>query len=738
MQTEGRATQNDGSFLHDLRRALLQLEEDRRLQDAGLQYYWAVDFAAIFAFIHRVPQGAMAGLGTEPKERRDARIMVALEWMFRETGQDYWLLPPYVEELTNHLAALRMDIKLAAFDLRNANQWKLARLIESSNAFREYQRARAEAGGDQDGSKVYRRALAAGIELFPELFAVISSSRERPLPTLRRLFDDRILASWPQADAGSDGRWESLARTRREWWKDVIFRERRGQREYQSQIDGWACALLEETNRHLREKARAVMLLTPSRHIVVAMDAALKEGQGSGVSHLGFVRDLNYVMVKATFGDDIARIRETTLWVEDLLRTLSCKSTLDETDRDELERLLGAVEPRWRRAENQALIARRLWVDETQAVDRDTGAAFMSFLCALVDAQRATRMVDAGVEFPELETLRKEIRAVDERIPGRDSLTALSSWQGSERGGQFEVTFPGLTGELAIVLRFNDAGTVRLAARAKQRSAAYRGKELDALRRQIIAEAQLPGATADERLLAGYLLALEGKDAAALDTLSFVVDGQPLERAEAAYVSAVIHRKRFEGERAEKWIDVALGVKSQDVRYRIERAKILWVRTREADERLTEVEALGYLEEALRELKHIRRAVRHDGRDPRLEATLANALAFLHVERFFRLRQKDDLLEASGQLVTLESVLAERRWIGRFHDTRGAVLYGQAIGNSELTRAERIFRLRKALSESDEAIKEEQANGELAVGARMRLLDFHRSRVIHALEEAGA
>src|SRR5437867_13354580 len=83
-------------YLSDFRQDLTILQKDTKLASQGYEFFYAVDFSVLFAYIYRnFSPNFIVRLPFETEDRHFARFQVALNIVFGKDPQFLLLIPPY-------------------------------------------------------------------------------------------------------------------------------------------------------------------------------------------------------------------------------------------------------------------------------------------------------------------------------------------------------------------------------------------------------------------------------------------------------------------------------------------------------------------------------------------------------------------------------------------------------------------------------------------------------------------
>ena len=673
-------------FLRSVRDALTVLLRDLELQEGGFQYFYVVDFAAIYAWVYKTFDHPFIRIPGESDERIFARRHMALQTLF-SGRQPLILIPPYATELKNHIDSLSTRGKLAVVDA-GLYRDKLSRLISQSDLFKEFVQLRSreselaanEARGDHDGGgssdstpkdplTLTQAAIEIGKEYFPELYSVLEFSAAKGGDTIRTLFRDRILLD---ADAVllecHDIDYSGPATDK---WYQQINTMRDGVRALQSLTDAMACAYVELANQRLNRDRKIVVFVSPSNTVETALAHSTLISPTPEVA-LDAVRDLTYCLLSFIHENSITAVTESLNTVTRLLEVYESPIPVDWRVRERREE----AAREWKRCENMLLMKDSVSIEQSPAKGKSNwDSAFGEILEQLLAtfAQDKDR-VELEVR-KKLSDLYQETVELNKLIPASrtfDTFRAIMVTKTGVRG--VHLTFPGLQDELPLSISFTNRGVVRLAGRFKELHQNYSENGVMVLRILILNEAEKPDATPEHHLLAGYILALERRyDTALAELEAGLKNASDSERAELMFLSAAIHRKLYHAKEACEVLESALRAEPNDARLHVEYAKALWLKWRESDNRAS----AQYLETALQHLQIASSS--KAALNLELRAQIENVAAYIHTERLLSGAASQTAIEEAEQHIRrLEELLPESKWIGRFFDTRSHVYYAKA------------------------------------------------------------
>jgi tetratricopeptide (TPR) repeat protein len=250
-----------------------------------------------------------------------------------------------------------------------------------------------------------------------------------------------------------------------------------------------------------------------------------------------------------------------------------------------------------------------------------------------------------------------------------------------------------------------------------------------AFRKHVLDKAKKADALPEHHLLAGYMLAVEGKYDVALTELDLGREmSEGVARRELMFLSAVVNRKMHRTSQAIEMLTGALERDRDDPRLNLEYAKALWLGWYEgSDGKATD----SSLHTALEHLT-IASKGRKEFLDRELRVQIDNVAAFIYTELVVHGHSDPNgLEEARRHLDNMKKLKPEKDWVARFFDTRGYWHYAKAQSLPSDKRQEKIEHLEEALRDLDQSLKSEE---DIGPWPNIRLA--HRSLVTNALERA--
>jgi tetratricopeptide (TPR) repeat protein len=729
---EQRATQeNRRAFLGKIRDALELMLLDAELIANGFTYLYVVDFAAIFGYMYKTSKLPFLPIPGESEERTFARHQMALHTVFTKYPRPLLVVPPYSSEIENHVRSIGSNAELAQLDtvLYKA---KLTRLIEESKDFREFiALANRKPSQPHDDSPLRQAALTIGRNYFPELYAAISCISIRSLETLQTLYRDdtlrdadEVLPECRTVDYSGD-----VADT----WYYKIYKERtrgirKDTRAVQSWTDAMACAYVELANQRVNLANKIVVFLAPSGNVeTILRQRNLISLPSRG--ELTAVRDLTYCLL--AFGHrneresgnapmNKALLKKSLDTVSSLYGVYSSPIPAEWRD-DAEERTLD-----WKRIENMLLMRDSSASDDLPG-DTET-ARDKEFLIVLELLHRAMTGESQDVlqqVASDLSHLQNQTIDLEKRI----QVNRFRTITVTKPSDGMRTVFSGFQGELTLVLSFTSKDVANLARRFQQLKAKrYPEDSVLALRKHVLDKAKKADALPEHHLLAGYMLAVEGKYDVALTELDLGREmSEGVARRELMFLSAVVNRKMHRTKQAIEILIGALERYGDDPRLNLEYAKALWLGWHESSDGKAADSSLHTA------LEHLRIALkgRKEFLDRELRVQIDNVAAFIYTELVVhgRFDPNDGLEKARSHLDNMKKLKPEKDWVARFFDTRGYWHYATAQSLPPDKRPEKIEHLEKALRDLDQSLKSEE---DIGPWPNIRLA--HRSLVTTALE----
>src|SRR5579864_1760278 len=678
------------AFLRSVRDALIILQGDVELQDNDFQFFYIVDFAAIYSWVYKTSHHPFIRIPGESEEQIFARRQMALQTLF--SGR--WpllLIPPYATELKNHLDSVSNKGKLAAVDAGNYRE-RLTRLIEKSELFQKFVRLEnpqptpageqepaggPPASGIEEQGELTDAAIEIGKEFFPELYAVLEFSAAKGGETLRKLFADNIVQDSDKALPECQDIDYSGPAT--DEWYQQINTMRDGVRPLQSLTDAMACAYVQLANERLNPAKKIIVFVSPSSDVESVLSLAHNTViSAPTMANTKVARDLTYCLLdfiheenKKTRKADIAESLNT---VTRLLEVYDSAIPLTWFVRSRREK----AAQEWKQCENMLLMKDPGMIKLSSGQNATRwNAEFRKILEYLLTTFAQNKEGVENAVRKKLSDLYQETVELSKLIPATRTFEAFRSIMVTKnkniRGVQ--LTFPGLQDELPIPIAFMHGGVKRLANRFKELHENFSEQNVMELRKLILTDAGRSDATPEHHLLAGYIQALEKRYDSALQELEAgLKDATDAERIELLYLSAAIHRKQYHAQQSADLLEAALAIEPGDARLHIEYAKALWLKWRESDRS----PGSPYLNNALEHLAIATADPKVDLK-PELAAQIENVSAFIHTERVLcGAAPPAAILEAEKHIRRLQEVWDKSKWIGRFFDTRSHFYYAKA------------------------------------------------------------
>jgi tetratricopeptide (TPR) repeat protein len=751
-------------FLSGMKVALELLKSDLALLQEKYELFDVVDFAAMYAHVYKTPGLPILSLKDESEAVVAARAQMALQLLFSEYPRRLLVIPPYSDELRNHLTYRNSTLQQATMEAMLAQREHLARMIEKSEAFQAFNsqnpderqavQTPSSESTDHDhelarlpdtavtsvldddtavntfleasrstaaDSKQRSAALRVAKEFFPELYAVTVEQGQGSFTSLyrnKRVIDSDADEALPMF-RDLEYKEETVDR-----WFNSINAKRNGKRAFQTRTDALACTYIEQANARMNKDRKVVLFISPSASVSKALsDSSLLSG-GIG-SELPVVRDLTYCMMaaahKGSFEEQDAKIKENLGIVGRLLEVY--ESTIPVSWQARQKREQAALD--WKRCENFFLASKTLIADTVARTARnDRESRFLRVIAELhsTDSNGRKRLLQELEN--DREKLNEDITELNKLIPALDADSTYHKYRliHQETVAQgLRVKFPGLPDEAPFKLTFHERRAMGAAEYLRRLSEKVSQDAMLALRPDILDIASQPDATPEDHLLAGYLLAMEGRYEMALGELNAGLakaGNQPV--SEIRFVTSIVLRKLNRSREAVELLEKALTSTSADFRLYLEMANALWLNWHE---RPNAMHVHPELNEAIKRLQEAERAVSAHGifgqADVPARALIANMTVFVRTERALALKGKlqiSDLEKAGLHVDTMFKALPQELWMSRFFDTFGYWQYAKAK-TLPMSAADKKQLLESAASYVNKALATEE---DFASGIRIR------------------
>jgi hypothetical protein len=735
------------NFLRGVRDALDLLLRDVELMEKGFKFSYIVDFAAIYAYLYRKSDHLFIQIPGESEDKTFARLQMALHILFTSRSHRLLLIPPYQEELSSHLRMLETNAALANAGIkgffleperRSPYKDRLSRLISESTAFQDYIQLRnKQLKQEEVDEKLQRAAVEIAKDFFPELYttiALVESTGNRE--NLEMLLRDRILLNSDEEIPECQEIDYSGERTD-EWYKKII-RMRGGARAVQSYTDAMACTYVETANRILNPKKQIVVFVAPSRSV----ETCLRECKMicADDANPGVVRDLTYCLLSLIQKNDKARISGNLQMVKRLLEVYESVIPVEWRSKGE------HAAREWNRCENLLLLTdSSMTVVFPEEGMSNSDRIFLDLLYRLQQVAGNKEIITQQIE-ETLSGLHRETIELNMLVPTSHTIETLRNIKVNSKGRGVQLVFPALLGELPFPISFTDRNVRALARNVGELKEDSSPGSVMSLRTLVLEAANKPDAAPEHHLLAGYILALEGRYETALaDLEAGLINASGAERLELLFLTAAIHRKLYHAKEACEALEEALAIDKDDLRLNIEYAKALWLKWREQADRHANIQ---YLDSALKHLSRASKNVTTDVnkvKQARIEnvsayvhkvllAQIENVSAYIYTEQAMNsaLRRADNFKQAEAHIDTLGKLLPEEDWIGRFFDTRGYLRYAKANSLGPASWPEK-----KALLESAARDVAKSLEIDEAAGPDLEVRREHQCEINQALSELG-
>ncbi len=707
-------------ILRRLQDHLRILEDDLLFEQSGGEIFYVVDFSVLYAYMWKKCQGLVLRLPDEPEERVYARRQVTLSFLFGSRVKNLLLIPPYSEELCDHIQSLDHQARIADFDV--AQLEKLKTLIKASPEFRRFNDMRsaapsAEAKDSEQQKKEEENWRKAVIELgknyFPELFTIISCEKANVLYTLQRVFEQQIIMHSDSTikimeDFGNDFSIDCMVR----WKKKIARGRKREQKTFSTLIDAFGCAYLEIADKRLQENNvnQMVVFVSASQAVIGPIHAHEFRSVVTGLPR-NLVRDLDFFWVRSV-QPDLESVRQNLDIVVKLLRIC---------DSPGYDGQIEAIDE-WRQTENLFLLTDSHLLEHSDTFSEQVEEDFLSWLYAMHEASTQSGTLLESQRRRLFENFRQKISRIDKILPARTSIIPVVDFEARR------AFLKGLPDEADVVVELFSNEAISWAKRV---GSAQSEDSKQKLRQEILDWANHRSNPGSLLLLAGYMLASEEKYDAALGEL---LKGLPKiggrEKKELLYLAAMIERKLFNPIEALAHILAALEVDNEDPRFRVECGKIYWLKwQKEKDE--TRSPSMENLKTATEHLEFGLKTAAAAPLTCYLLPQAENALAFIRCElALSRWPDVDhqEIVAAEGHLKRLRELEPEAKWLGRYYDTSGWVLYTKAVSSKDASDRQKRNWLTDAENHMRHALQQERTSI-----ARQRLVRSHLIKIRQAL-----
>lgn len=184
-------------FLARLKANLVLARCDVMARREGFETLQAVDFAAIFSYIYKAFEEDIVDKAPEEKrEQQYARLQVTLDVLFRSEDTRLALIPPFEEELRNHIQTMVAyeDRLKKANSLRDAYLDRIERALLHAPLFRHFVAAAIPRPSEGPApAALIDAAVEAGKNYFPELYTLVRARTFGAIGLLKKLIDDHRL-----------------------------------------------------------------------------------------------------------------------------------------------------------------------------------------------------------------------------------------------------------------------------------------------------------------------------------------------------------------------------------------------------------------------------------------------------------------------------------------------------------------------------------------------------------------
>ncbi len=397
--------------LNRLKDYLQTLEDDMLFERDGGKIFYLIDFVALHSYMWKSYAGGVRLLPEEPQESSYARQQVALGFLFSGRVKNLVLIPPYMEELSDHIESLRDKASIADLHV-NSRVERLKILITQSPEFRNYLLAAKSFAGTEQGEKETRgrlrnAAVDLGKKYFPELYTIISCKEIDVLSTLQHIFEKRIVVQAGSLIEFMDdfGDESSIACSDR--WAKQIAKKRHRLKPLQTQRDAMASAYLEIADSRLQKRGdkRLLVFVSSAMSVIHPLHAYEFRSVVTGLPR-DPVRDLDFFWVRAV-QPDVQSVRQSLDVVSRLLRILDAPQYAGEVEDIQ----------QWRHIENLFLLTQRLFLEHSDELsERRVDNDFLGWLNAMNEASTDSRMLDSQRQ-QLFEGLRSKISQIEKMLP---------------------------------------------------------------------------------------------------------------------------------------------------------------------------------------------------------------------------------------------------------------------------------------------------------------------------------
>jgi hypothetical protein len=299
--------------LISLRNSLGQVEEDFYLGQDGYKIHFAIDFAELFLFIYPVSRVASEfryGLGKRPSDEKLYKSLscqrVALSFIFYNLSDSLILLPPYANELNNHLKSIQRSAAnyVGAKHLVGVGEKQIKKIKDNADVKKILDSVKQ--GNDLTTSQ--KRTLTKIFETNYRTICTLLTVNSKYLNTAHEFFKTGRILNLGGFFKDFKISHESILEHSKEWLEKISEQPGRKDRYYQNETDAHACEYLKLLNKHLNQKKEAIVLITQSHSLQQTLkdkDFIKLPGKDKPVSP---VRSLTYILNRLICSDSEHKI----------------------------------------------------------------------------------------------------------------------------------------------------------------------------------------------------------------------------------------------------------------------------------------------------------------------------------------------------------------------------------------------------------------------------------------------
>jgi hypothetical protein len=378
------------------------------------EYLFAVDFAAIYAYMYRtMAPGTPPTIPGDNSGQSYARGQLALDFVFSGKVRPLLLIPPYATELRNHLNLLAMRVDISTSNVGVESRERLSRMLSSSREFADFLKLSSSVTSNEEHA-VERAVLEIGRKYFPELYSVVTAVSSNGVERLRRLFRENTLEDADAVMPEWQGFGCSHGHPGVDQWRQKIESRRPPGRAFQTFIDAMACEYIVSANTNLNKQGKVVIFVSPSRHLQNTLENEPPCITIEGRSSFGPVRDLTYFLLSFTHKGDRQNIRFSLDRVNELLQIYS---EVSEARLERASQLIERAEAKWKQSENLLLMTESLLPTPVVGPKAPHDREFLSILKSLHEAVQTNRPELEEEIRESLAGFREAILELDKAVP---------------------------------------------------------------------------------------------------------------------------------------------------------------------------------------------------------------------------------------------------------------------------------------------------------------------------------